>query len=83
VTAAVAAAVRQPRRRIAGLMIAAAAIAEGLPLVTTGPGDYAGLKKLITIVPATRPPSPHEKTLRPRLPAPGLARAGGRAAPRR
>ena len=66
VTAAVAAAVRQPRRRIAGLMIAAAAIAGGLPLVTTGPGDYAGLEKLIRIVPVTRPPVPHEKTLRPR-----------------
>jgi len=36
-------------------MIAATAIAEGLPLVTTNPGDYAGLEKLIRIVPVTRP----------------------------
>ena len=47
-------------------MIAATAIAEGLPLVTTNPGDYAGLEKLISIVPVTRPPLPHEKTARPR-----------------
>jgi predicted nucleic acid-binding protein len=52
VTAAVAAAGRKPRRRIAGLMIAATAIAEGLPLFTTNPGGYAGLEKLIRIVPS-------------------------------
>jgi predicted nucleic acid-binding protein len=83
VTAAVAAAGRTPRRRIAGLMIAATAIAEGLPLVTTNPGDYAGPGKLIRIVPVTRPSLPHEKTPRPRLPASGSARAGGTAVPRR
>jgi len=83
VTAAVAAADRTPRRRIAGLMIAATAIAEGLPLVTTNPGDYAGLEKLVLIVPVTRPSLPHEKTLRPRLSASGLAWAGGGAVPRR
>ena len=83
VTAAVAAADRTPRRRIAGLMIAATAIAEGLPLVTTNPGDHAGPGKLLRIVPVTLPPVPHEKTLRPRLPARGSARAGGRAVPRR
>jgi predicted nucleic acid-binding protein len=73
VTAAVVAAGRKPRRRIAGLMIAATAIAEGLPLVTTSPGDYAGPEKLIRIVPVTRPSLPPEKTLRPRLSALGLA----------
>jgi hypothetical protein len=52
---------RKPRRRIADLMIAATAIAEDLPLFTTNPGDYAGLEKLIRIVPVTRPPLPHEK----------------------
>lgn len=66
VTAAVVAAGRKPRRRIADLMIAATAIAENLPLITTNPGDYAGLEKLIRIIPVTRPSLPHEKTLRPR-----------------
>ncbi|MBV9448973.1 MAG: type II toxin-antitoxin system VapC family toxin [Streptosporangiaceae bacterium] len=60
VTAAVVAAGRKPRRRIADLMIAATAIAEGLPLFTTNPGDYADLGKLVQIVPVTRPPVPHE-----------------------
>ena len=62
VTAAVVAAGRKPRRRIADLMIAATAIAEGLPLITTNPGDYVGLEKLVSIVPVTRPSLPHEKT---------------------
>jgi predicted nucleic acid-binding protein len=61
VTAAVVATGRRPRRRIADLMIAATAIAEGLPLFTTNPGDYAGLDKLVHVVPVTRPPLPHEK----------------------
>ena len=55
VTAAVIAAGRKPRRRVADLMIAAIAIAEELPLFTTNPGDYTGLDKLIRIVPVTRP----------------------------
>jgi hypothetical protein len=61
VIASVVAAGRKPRRRIADLMIAATAIAEDLPLFTTNPGDYAGLEKLIRIVPVTRPPLPREK----------------------
>jgi predicted nucleic acid-binding protein len=60
VSAAVVAAGRKPRRRIADLMIAATAIAEELPLFTTNPGDYTGLDKLIRIVPVTRPPLLHE-----------------------
>ena len=60
VTAAIVAG-RKPRRRIADLMIAATAIAEDLPLYTTNPGDYAGLEKLVRVVPVTRPPLPHEK----------------------
>ncbi len=59
VTAAVVAG-RKPRRRIADLMIAATAISEDLPLYTTNPGDYAGLEKLVRVVPVTRPPLPHE-----------------------
>ena len=61
VAAAVVAAGRKPRRRVADLMIAATAIAEDLPLYTTNPGDYAGLEKLIRVVPVTRPHLPHEK----------------------
>jgi predicted nucleic acid-binding protein len=62
VTAAVIAAGRKPRRRVADLMIAATAIAEGLPLFTTNPDDFAGLSDLIHVVPVTRPALPHEKS---------------------
>ena len=61
VTATVVAADRKPRRRVADLMIAATAIAEDLPLYTTNPGVYAGLEKLIRVVPVTRPALPQEK----------------------
>ncbi|MHB1432708.1 MAG: PIN domain-containing protein [Streptosporangiaceae bacterium] len=61
VTAAVITAGRTPRRRIADLMIAATAIAEGLPLFTTNPGDYTGLESLTPVIPVTRPPVPHER----------------------
>lgn len=55
VAAAVIAAGRKPRRRIADLMIAATAIAAGLPLFTTNPDDFAGLDALLTVVPVARP----------------------------
>jgi len=61
VTAAVIAAGRKPRRRVADLMIAATAIAEDLPLFTTNPDDYAGLERLVRVIPVTRPHLPHEK----------------------
>ncbi|MGD0558127.1 MAG: type II toxin-antitoxin system VapC family toxin [Streptosporangiaceae bacterium] len=61
VAASVIAAGRKPRKRFADLMIAATAIAEGLPLFTTNPDDYAGLNKLVHVVPVTRPPLPHEE----------------------
>jgi predicted nucleic acid-binding protein len=61
VAAAVIAAGRKPRRRVADLMIAATAIAEDLPLFTTNPDDYAGLERLLRIIPVTRPHVPHEK----------------------
>ena len=58
VAAAVIAAGRKPRRRIADLMIAAVAVAEELPLFTTNPGDFAGLGELLVVVPVTRPGAP-------------------------
>lgn len=61
VTAAVISSGRKPRRRVADLMIASAAIAEGLPLFTTNPGDFAGLDTLMTVVPVTRPDIPHDR----------------------
>jgi predicted nucleic acid-binding protein len=48
--AALIAAGRTPRRRVADLMIAATAIAEGLPLYTTSPDDYAGLDSLLPVM---------------------------------
>lgn len=59
VCAAVVSAGRKPRRRVADLMIAAIAIAEGVPLFTTNPDDFKGLDDLLTVVPVSRP-----KTLR-------------------
>ena len=41
-------------------MIASIAIAEDLPLFTTGPDDFAGLEHLLTIVPVTRPRLPSD-----------------------
>jgi predicted nucleic acid-binding protein len=68
VTAAVIAAGRKPRGRLADLMIASIAIAEGLPLYTTNPADFAGLDSLVEIMPVTRPDVPHER--RPGQPGP-------------
>jgi predicted nucleic acid-binding protein len=61
VAAAVIGAGRKPRRRLADLMIASIAIAEGLPLFTTNPKDFVGLGTLLTIVPVNRPAPPHER----------------------
>lgn len=48
--AAVAAAGRQPRWRAADLLIAATALAAGIPLYTRNADDFRGLEELITIV---------------------------------
>ncbi len=41
---------RKPRGRFAGLLIAAVALAEELPLLTRNAGDFVGLESLIDIV---------------------------------
>jgi predicted nucleic acid-binding protein len=41
---------RRPRRRLADLLIAATALAEGLPLATRNSKDFEGLEDLITVV---------------------------------
>ena len=51
IAAAVLAAGRKPRDRIADLMIAATAVANQLPVYTTSPDDFSGLSDLVTIVP--------------------------------
>jgi hypothetical protein len=61
VAAAVVAVGRKPRRRLADLMIAATAMAEGLPLFTTNLDDFVGLDKLLRVVPVTRPAVPDER----------------------
>lgn len=42
---------RRPRSRLADLLIAAVALAEGLPIITRNAGDFAGLESLVQIVP--------------------------------
>lgn len=46
---------RKPRRRVADLLIASAAIATRLPLYTISPDDFTGLEDLLRIVPVPRP----------------------------
>jgi predicted nucleic acid-binding protein len=58
-TAAVIASGRKPQRRIADLMIASTAIADGLPLYTTNPDDFAAMDALI------RPHHPGPLAVRP------------------
>lgn len=58
VCAAVLAAGRTPRRRVADLMIASVAAANRLPLYTTNPDDFVGLDKLVTVVAVPRPAGP-------------------------
>jgi len=55
ISAAVQATGRAPRRRVADLMIASVAAANGLPLWTTNPADFAGLDELVTVVPVPLP----------------------------
>ena len=50
IVAAVAETGRSPRRRIADLLIAATAHANGLALYTRNPGDFAGISDLVHVV---------------------------------
>ncbi|MFG2061469.1 MULTISPECIES: type II toxin-antitoxin system VapC family toxin [unclassified Micromonospora] len=54
-TSAVLATGRTTRRRLADLMIASVAQANGLPLYTTNPNDFAGLEDLVRVQPVRRP----------------------------
>jgi predicted nucleic acid-binding protein len=54
-SAAVQGAGRTPRRRVADLMIAAVAAAQGLPLYTTNPDDFGGLDPIVDVMPVPRP----------------------------
>ena len=58
ISAAVIAAGRKPRGRVVDLMIAATALAEGLSLYTTNPGDFAGLESVMPVIAVTRPQVP-------------------------
>ena len=58
VYAAVLAAGRTPRRRLADLLIACVAIANDLPLFTVNPQDFAGLERLLTLQSVSRPLGP-------------------------
>lgn len=66
VAAAVVAAGPKPRSRIADMMIATTAIAEGVPLFTTNPNDFTGIDAIMQVIPVTRPPVPHERPTVPR-----------------
>ncbi|HEY6280066.1 MAG TPA: type II toxin-antitoxin system VapC family toxin [Streptosporangiaceae bacterium] len=50
ICAAVRAAGQRPRKRAAGLMIAATAASNALPLYTANPGDFAGASRLVELV---------------------------------
>jgi predicted nucleic acid-binding protein len=55
VSAAVLAAGRKPRRRLADLMIASIAVVNQLPIYTTNPDDFLGLGELARVVAVQRP----------------------------
>lgn len=79
IAAAVRAAGRSPRSRVADQMIAAVAAAHALPLYTTNASDYAGLDEIVTVVEVRQPPlnpcsGPHSTPLHRRARAHRTAR---------
>jgi predicted nucleic acid-binding protein len=54
-SAAVQARGRTPRRRLADLMIAATAAANGVPLYTANPSDFDGLDDIVAVTAVRRP----------------------------
>ena len=70
---------RKPRGRVADLMIASIAVANGLPLFTTNPADFRGLESVVTVVPVPLP-APTRLTADCRVPAelqvPAIAKSG-------
>lgn len=46
---------RKPRSRVADLMVAATAAAEGLPLYTTNPDDFLGLGGIVEVIAVPQP----------------------------
>jgi predicted nucleic acid-binding protein len=62
IIAAVRAAGRSPRARVADQMIAATAASRDLPLFTTNPSDYRGLNAILTLIPVERPSPPQPPT---------------------
>jgi predicted nucleic acid-binding protein len=55
ICAAVLAAGRKPRSRVADLMIASIAVVNRMPLYTINPADFAGLERVLTLVSIDRP----------------------------
>jgi predicted nucleic acid-binding protein len=49
---------RSPRRRLADLLIAATAAANGLPLYTRNPADFSGLEDVLKVIPVGSLTSP-------------------------
>ena len=49
--AAIKAAGRSPRPRVADMLIAATAVANGLSVYTRNPGDFVGLEEILEVVP--------------------------------
>jgi predicted nucleic acid-binding protein len=64
VFAAVRATGRSARPRLADLLIASTAVAEGLPLYTRNPKDFVGLDELVMVreVPLAKPPPPPSRS---------------------
>lgn len=72
---------REPSARAFDALIAATAIANGLPLYTANPGDFAGVDGLVvrTVAPPTAPTAPTPGPLRPAHGGTGRRASEGRS----